>query len=205
MPRKRKVNRQKLREAESANIRLPELLARLDIMPLQWDYLIVSDGSGTTMSKPCGWASIMIHRSSSFERKFFHGTMSTGSNVVAEIMAFVEPLQWLSRQKTRKKPALVHILTDCQVVCNVGNKVITPKTNQALWYYVGALQRKIGQFKFHWMPRESTFLNRFADRLAGFTRCLLVEEQETMHDYALRDLLVPGMKGIDTVHDLNPF
>jgi ribonuclease HI len=174
------------------------LLKRLKIGPLEWDYLIVSDGSGTIMNKPCGWCGVLIRRGATFERKYFHGAMNTGTNVVAEIMGFAQSLLWLSRQKHRVKPAKIHILTDCEVVKNIGNRKSSRKSNKALWFFIGALERELGTVTFHWMPRETTTLNRFSDRVAGMSRKLLLGEMEEPAIELLK------LKNAKSIHDLNP-
>jgi ribonuclease HI len=180
-------------------------LQQLKIDPVGWDYLIVSDGSGTIATTPCGWCGVMIRRGANFERKYFHGAMNTGTNIVAEIMGLTQPLMWLSRQKGRTKPATVHIITDCQVVKDIGEGKVSRKAHKALWHYISALEREIGILKFHWMPRESTMLNRFSDRVAGQSRKLLLGED--MEKAAIEALdLEKWLKlpNADSIHDLNP-
>lgn len=193
-----KKDRNRLKAAKQANRTMTALLSEMGVGSTDWDYLIVSDGSGTIMDKPCGWCGTLIKRGSTFERKCFHGAMNTGTNVVAEMMGFVHPLLFLSRDKSRIRPARVHILTDCEVVKNTGNRKASRKSNRALWYFIGALERELGSLTFHWMPRESTMLNRFADRVAGLSRKLLLDSLE---EPAIELL---SFDAVTDIHDLNP-
>lgn len=194
-PSKRDRNKEK--KLRAANRILPKLIEELKIAPTDWDYLLVSDGSGTELSKPCGWCGVLIHRSAAYSRWFFHGNMNTGTNIMAEMMGIIHPLMWLSRQKKRTKPARIHVITDCEVVKNAGNKKASRKSNRALWYFLGALERELGSVEFHWMPRESTTLNRFADRVAGISRLLI---KDTIEREAIKAI---GITGVN-INDLNP-
>lgn len=197
-PQPSKKTQMRAKKKRLANRTLTRLLKKLQIAPLDWDYLIVSDGSGTIMNKPCGWCGVMIRRGATFERKYFYGAMNTGTNIVAEMMGFIQPMLWLSRQKHRIRPAKVHILTDCEVIKNTGSKKASRKSNRALWFFIGALERELGSVTFHWLPRESTMLNRFADRVAGMSRKLLLDELEEPAIGMLK------LQNAESIHDLNP-
>lgn len=152
---------------------LPQLLQELNVK--HWDYLVVSDGSGTVMNNPCGWCGILISNDATWARRHFYGGMSTGTNIVAELMGVIHPLLWLSRQKGRKYPLAVHVLTDCEVLRNTARQSTSKRTNKSLWYFFGALQRELGAITFHWLPRETTALNQFADRAAKKGRKQMID------------------------------
>jgi hypothetical protein len=46
---------------------------------MDWDVLIIGDGSGTGWSEPCGWASVLHERYSNM-RQLFTGAMNHGTN-----------------------------------------------------------------------------------------------------------------------------
>jgi ribonuclease HI len=188
----------KRKKERLANRTLEKLLQRLKIPPDSWDYFIVSDGSGTILDKPCGWASILVQRKPVYTRKVFYGAMNTGTNIMAEMMGFTQALLWLSRQNGRPEFAKVHILTDCETVRNCASGRATRKKNAEMWHFVGALQRRLGSVEFHWMPRESTNLNRLADRVAGLARKLLLS------DLIEQGLVSVGKGKLKSVDELNP-
>lgn len=81
-----------------------------DFNILQWDRIVVSDGSGTT-GKPCGWGVVVIDERKKIE--LLHGSLSLGTNNDAEILGVIQGLRHCYITKPTNKPFLTcHVLTD---------------------------------------------------------------------------------------------
>jgi ribonuclease HI len=171
---------------------LEDILRALHIK--EWDYLIVGDGSATTWDHEMGWGSTVIARAGFLRPPPFHGSFSRGTNIMAEMMAFVHPLLWLASQKLGR--AVVHVLTDCEIVRNCGKGVATRKANSELWFMVSAFSRKGIHVHYHWIPRDTIALNKLAHDLANKAR---------LDAKALATNLgaVMGKHGA-TIYDVNP-
>lgn len=179
---------------------LAKLLKSYEIT--DWDYLLIGDGSGTTWEHECGWASTLICRKSK-NRKAFYGAMSEGTNIVAEIMAYLHPLLFLTTSKIPPKAGghLVHIFTDCQPLVTCW-KTKDVRNNKLLWNLISQMQRLGFVFQFHWIPRDTYQLNQFADAAAGTARKSLVAVNVV--DLALKTVQKKWTKRqIESVFDLN--
>lgn len=168
----------------------------------EWDFILVGDGSGTTWEHECGWASTLICRASKM-RKVFYGAMSEGTNIVAEMMAYMHPLLFLTSQKIDPKAGghRVHIFTDCQplVTCWKQND---RRTNKVLWGLISQVQKLGFVLQFHWLPRDTYQLNQFADAAAGLSRKGLINT-EVLHPAMLQVQKKWPKKNLETVFDLN--
>lgn len=134
-----------------------------------WDYVIVSDGSGQDWDKSCGWGSVLIEKSN-FNRHVFHGNFSKGTNNMAEMMGFLQPLLWVASRDVKTDGTAVHVITDSQLIANCGNGKQRRGSNIELWCLFDSFRRKGIFTTFHWLPRSTIDLNRFADSLAGQSR-----------------------------------
>lgn len=159
------------------------------------DYIIVGDGSGTTWNKEMGWASTLIDMLT-FDRMVFHGGSSHGTNIVAEMMAYIHPLLYLVGQKIRVRQGgtRVHIITDCQHLVTAWNQRTIRKKNRELWAMFDMIQRRGLKLHFHWVPRATWDLNKFADSLAGRSRI----GQQKLLKRTLEKL------GRSSIHEINP-
>jgi ribonuclease HI len=135
-----------------------------------WDYVIVSDGSGTGWKMGCGWASTLISRRPR-TRKVFTGGMNPGTVSLGEMFAIYHPLIYLaSKLDIDKQLKRVHVISDSEYVVRTGNGHQRPTKHSALWRMLSALRAEGLLVTFHWLPRDSTELNRLADLLAGSAR-----------------------------------
>lgn len=166
---------------------LNDLLSVLDIKPGEWDFLLVGDGSGNTWELPFGSASTLIS-AATFDRKVFASSGSHGTNNVAEMMAYLMPLLYLSAQG---RAARVHIVTDSEYVANTLNGQQAAKSNIELWQAIRATRYRGLTLHGHWIPRGVVPLNEFADRLANAAR---ISQQP----------LVTGVLGEKSIYDVNP-
>jgi len=192
---------QKLSEAAKKVKTISGLRRLLEIK--DWDYIIIGDGSGTTWEKPCGWGCSMIENRT-WVVEAFYGAFNQGTNIVAEIMAYVQPLLVLSERRERKCQSdgatLVHIVTDCQYVRNTGNlrAAARGKKHRALWHLIDSLRRSGIIVKFHWIPRDLLKANQFSHTVANAARKSLSGEVSKGLDSAsagsLNALLPPYKK-----------
>lgn len=143
--------------------------------PTAWDYLLFGDGSGTTWNKACGWSGVLINRVSK-ERQVFYGAMSHGTNIAAELLAYVQPLLWLEAQELPAKPKgyRIHVLTDCQPLVSMWE---SKQTNgyRAIWNIFQQMERRGLVFQFHWIRRDTYQLNQLTDDLSRRARITLQE------------------------------
>lgn len=153
---------------------LDVLLAKLRIAT--WDYLLVGDGSGSTWKREIGWSSVMAERATQ-ERTVWGGMANRGTVNFAEIMAYLQPLEYLATREIdrREKGGLykaynVHIVTDSEYCQKTGSaRGQTPKKNSGLWSIFDVFKRVGFCLHWHWIRRESCGLNRLTDALSkGF-------------------------------------
>lgn len=147
-------------------------LARL-LEPLKlgkdYDFVIVSDGSGTTWKTACGWASVLVRNDGS--KMIFHGALNHGTNNVAELMGCIQPLLYMmATELYNEQGTTVLILTDSEYVANGVNSKIVPKKNSELWTLLLSASKYAIRLQAKWIPRASNEFNVFADNLASICR-----------------------------------
>lgn len=155
---------------------LDQLLERLNIE--KWDLLLIGDGSGSNWNFECGWGCVSIEHDT-LARRAWYGAMSAGTVNFAEVMAYLQPLGWyVNREMLRRKKVTykvqtrhIHIITDSQYVRNKGSsKDLLAGKNGALWQVFRQFGAQGMMLHWHWIPRETVELNRFADQLSKAAR-----------------------------------
>lgn len=155
-----------------------QLVARLGIH--KWDYLLVGDGSGSTWDRGAGWGSVLIDAATD-ERTVFGGAVNRGTVNFAEILAALQPLEFLANKESKKRKASgktravhVHILTDSEYCKNTGNSTNRMMdVNAGLWAVFDVFKRHGLIIRWHWIKRETVDLNRYADTISKLARLLL--------------------------------
>ena len=166
---------------------LHQVLWSLGIDKDRWDHVLFGDGSGNTWEKPCGWACTMVSRISR-HRRVFYGSMSHGTNVTAELMAYLHPLFWLAEQPVNShRGTNVHIVTDCRPLVTMW-KSQHRKTNKLIWSAMSQIQKLGLRLEFHWIPRDTYQLNQFADALSRYSRLHLQAGDEPIRAQSLEDV-----------------
>lgn len=182
---------------------LSQLLKRFRIDP--WDLLLIGDGSGSNWDYQCGWGCVSIERVT-LERRVWYGAMSHGTVNFAEMMAYLQPLNWYASQREQSHEGgslaikHVHIITDSEYCRQQGeSQNLSPKRNGALWRMFEDYVRRGIILHWHWTPREEVGLNRYADELSKQARGL-------MKKHNLQSKLEDDGSGsvIRTVYDVNP-
>jgi len=167
---------------------LEELLSRLNIQPDEWDLLIIGDGSGSNWTRESGWASVSIERAT-LERRVWLGAMNRGTVNFAEMMAYLQPLNWYaSAELTKRKKSgnvrfrKVHIVTDSKYCKEQGSrKLFTSKKNSVLWKIFDGFQRHGILLHWHWIPRDTVSLNVYADKVSKAARKSLAGVQTNLN------------------------
>jgi len=193
-----KKSKRKRADADEA---LEDVLRRLNIT--RWDYVIFGDGSGSNWDREAGWAAITVERLT-MERLLWDGCVNRGTVNFAEVMAYVQPMSWISARAEeargkgnfRKVPHEVHIVTDSQYVRDTGKgEGRTMVKNAALWSALDVFKRQGFIFRWHWIRRGSAALNDLADAYSRAAR-LLRKEAELVADQE--------RKSGKTVYQVNP-
>lgn len=135
-----------------------------------WDYLLIGDGSGTFWGRELGWASSLIIRETG-QREQFYGAMNTGTNITAELMAYVHAAAWLSCNRKKLAGQRLHIVTDCQpLLLEAGRE----KLQRAPWAAINSLKGLGLSITWHWVGRDVISFNRWAHCQANTARLSLV-------------------------------
>ncbi len=137
----------------------------------------MGDGSGSNWTRESGWCSVSIERAT-HERRLWYGCMNSGTVNFAEMMAYLQPLNWyasveLNRRHKRGgvKFRNVHIITDSKYCNDQGSKKdMFPKKNAGLWKIFNDFQRHGILLHWHWIPRDTVELNAFADKISKEAR-----------------------------------
>lgn len=190
-----KKHKAKRARAPASDQSLEALLKHLSIPADGWDYVIVGDGSGTTLEHGCGSASVLIERTT-MKRTEFGATLSHGTNIMAELFAYVVPLLYLSHNKMPRSSqgVRVHVITDCQHLPMAWEHRHSRKKNCELWKLLESFKRRGVILSFHWIPRDTWDLNRYCDTAAGLRR----KSQEKISTDAL------SVRGRKSIYDFNP-
>lgn len=135
-----------------------------------WDYLLIGDGSGTLWGRELGWAASLIVRATG-QREQFYGSMNTGTNITAELMAYVHAAAWLSYHGKKLAGQRLHIVTDCQpLLLGAGRE----KLQRVPWAAINSLKGLGLSITWHWVERDRINFNRWAHRQANASRLSLI-------------------------------
>lgn len=191
------LNREELTDRLRAANSLDEVLEVAGVTG-DWDYLVVSDGSGMTWNTGCGWGSVLVDRHG--QRIDFSGALNRGTNNMGELLGVIHPLLWISAQDCDPEGTQVVILTDSSYVADGGNGHNKRTANKELWALLDTFARKGLSLAFTRIPRDSAALNQVVDEIARTARLAL---QDVNRD-ALAELNKAGKVTADSVYDVNP-
>ena len=142
------------------------------------------------------------------ERLVWNGCTNRGTVNFAEMMAYLQPLNWLAAReedkrhkgRVRRQTHRVHIITDSDYCRQTGNSADRMSAkNGALWAVFDVFTEMGFILNWHWIPRESCGLNRYCDHLSKVARLLL-------RKYNLQERIEAREQsdGPKTVYDVNP-
>ena len=183
---------------------LEDMLERLGIE--DWDWLLIGDGSGSNWNYQCGWAAVSIDRLT-LHRDVWAGVMSRGTVNFAEMMAYLQPLNWYAAEEDRRRKKgkttrirQVHIITDSMYCQEQGrSRNLMPHRNGSLWQVFESFQRQGIMLNWHWNERDDVELNRYVDALSKAARILMKENDVQK----MVELDASGRVRF-TVYDFNP-
>lgn len=198
-----KPKKKDYRELDVNGEPLEDLLKRLKIR--DWDFLLVGDGSGSNWDREAGWASVSIEKVTG-ERVVWNGAMNKGTVNFAEMMAYLQPLNWLATReeerrssgKVRTRGYHVHIITDSQYCTDTGksaNRLL--KKNGPLWALFDILTRMGFVLHWHWLRRNTCGLHAYSDRTSKMARGLIKK-------YNLQERAEEEGENPLNVYDINP-
>lgn len=147
------------------------------------NFVLIGDGSGSTFERACGWSSILIN----FETREFSlwwGAMSRGTVNIGEIMAYVQPLTYLTNVEISRREANggkhqfvnITILTDSQYVKEQGSsRGSSVKKNGAFWRLFDGFAHQGILLKWQWLARDTHELNSLVDGVSKAARKAVTE------------------------------
>lgn len=193
MTRSARSHNEELISQATAAKTLAELLALYQIDD-KWDYVIVGDGSATTWQHEMGWGSCLIERTTG-ERFDFGGGGNCGTNILAEMLAYVHALFWLVGNRPVQL-SRVHIITDCEHLVKASRGAHSKETHWELWQLFAAFKHRGLRLYWHWVPRDTIDLNKFGHELAN--ACRLAMKNGDLLSATLKKLKV------ESLNQLNP-
>lgn len=123
--------------------------------------------------------------------------MSCGTNIIAEIMAYVHPLLYLAAQRKGFTAARVHIVTDCQYLTLAARERTYRKKNAELWAFIEACGRRGLQTHWHYIPRDTIDLNRLGHSVANAARLAAAAVSRAAVPTALSQLALTSIEGVN--------
>ncbi len=181
---------------------LEHLLSRLGVK--DWDFVLIGDGSGSNWQKEAGWASVSIEKLTG-ERLVHAGAVNRGTVNFAEMMAYLQPLEWLASRETERRKQKgptrayhVHVVTDSEYCRSTGSgpgRMMAK--NAGLWAVFDVFTRHGFVLHWHWLPRENCDLNRYCDKLSKMARKLV-------KGYNLQEKMMETGADTRTVYEVNP-
>jgi len=172
--------KQQVAPAKTREPTLAEALESLGISADSADYVVFSDGSGSNFNASCGFGSVSVELATG-ERSVNWGCLSKGTSNVAELLAVVQALDWISKvaedRKSNKKGSYkavlqVHIVTDseyCRTTGSTGKSRLCAK-NVGLWGMYEQYARRGIMAHWHHIPRNSIALHEYVDRVSKLAR-----------------------------------
>lgn len=164
---------------------LHDLCESGQVDPKQWDEILVGDGSGSKWGQAGGWACLAVAKHELVPRVYY-GAANNLTNNLAEMLAYLSPLSELANRVHREEIATmrrVHIFTDSEYVRKRGEKgrELNFGAHTALWGAFELFARSGLSIAWHWIPRDSSAMNRAADEISRQARIRLQEA-----DHAIR-------------------
>lgn len=139
-----------------------------------FDLMIVSDGSGNTVDRPCGFYAASYEKATKTVREHFGGT-NGGTNNYAELAPFLLALwqfQATFNPAGWKREVRVLCVSDSLITVNCGNGKFARNANRALWANLDWYSDNGYDFRWEHVPRNSNPINVRADCQAGKVRAL---------------------------------
>jgi ribonuclease HI len=111
---------------------------------------------------------------------------SHGTNNLAEIMAYVQAMLWINRERLKARTAGwdIHVITDSQYVATSGPRHWGDlKEHRELWLLLHGYSRRGVRLHWHWNRRDQLALNQLGHELANIARRRMAKQPDTADPY----------------------
>jgi ribonuclease HI len=129
-----------------------------------FDVLLIADGSGTSIGKPCGWTCFLFQKGQQ-EPIELTGGYSSGTNNFAELIPFVHGLWHFhgTRRGNSKKVTRAILVSDSEVTVRCANGEYARNANLPIWAAIDWFSEN--GYRLHWrhIPRNSVEVHAKAD------------------------------------------
>lgn len=150
-----------------------------------WDGILITDGSGTTVQNTMGWCGVLIPRLD-LRPRTVSGCMSFGTNNMAELLAVLSAAMFITEQEQGYKEHgyKLYVISDSQYVTTGLDKLAdggetggpiwasTRDANRPLWLALLGCQRKGLVFHARHIDRATLQSNKFCHDTANLARRL---------------------------------
>jgi ribonuclease HI len=139
-----------------------------------WDYLVSSDGAGSTLGTSGGWYSVIADKQGNVVKELYGG-LSNASNNVAELAPIVFALYYLQALHSPANGTRPRVLirSDSQITVYCGEGRYERKANLFLWASIDYFQQNVFHLEWQWSRRNSNEALEKADKVAKHIRALL--------------------------------
>lgn len=146
-----------------------------------YDYVVFTDGSGSTKDGPGGWAIEAFQADHDGGAAIYSqfGMFSNMSVNQAELQGILSFLAYLDDGRNVKNRILV--VSDSEVTVKCGNKEYARNQNTGLWSMLDHYISKGNHVKFMWVPRNSNEFSRKCDVVSKEVRALGKAYKEKNH------------------------
>lgn len=156
---------------------------------VEYDLLLIGDGSGSTSDKPCGWWVTAYNRRAG--RVYFQaGATSGGTNNYAEIAPYLQALWHFDT--TEPTPTKVLIISDSELTIRIGQGRYGRKANLGLWAQIDCYREKGYEINWRHVYRNTNRYSKLADKGANVVRLAIASEIERF----MEEVFIPG--GVST-------
>lgn len=151
-----------------------EMIQRIGLNPRDFDYVVMSDGSATTIGSPGGFAAFIIDLRTD-DRHVINGAFSNASVIICETAPFWLATHWIGnreeeRMALRPRPlrgSKLLFLSDSQTLI----KYHGGRAMQEWWTSITRYANVHGLLlTWQWVKRESCGMQIFCDHVSRFSR-----------------------------------
>lgn len=146
----------------------PEQFKKLPFNLEGYDYVVVGDGSGSTIETPATFGCICLDvaRESIIE---VEGYVSKGTVNQSEIMPILSLLNYLESSKV-VGPKKILCVSDSEVTVNCGNSEWARNSNRAFWASLDYFKAFGFNVRFEWVKRNSNEISKECDAISKKVR-----------------------------------
>lgn len=155
---------------------LSAIRREVGIDPEDWDAIVVADGSGQDIGRPCGWGALLYRRDQPTPKPLWGG-LSAGTNIMAEVYAVLQPLSWLvyERRGVKQGGFHVHVVSDSLYTVGLLNDLTPARISDLhihsdLWLAILGAKRRGLRITAHHTPRNELAAHKLAHNLANLAR-----------------------------------